>query len=75
MSVSNQQFDGDMDENWLYSVEVGDGGGTSLLLVTVRVQYQPGEDIPTSQFQLSRLMRDPQLFLDAAMSAEEAEEE
>ncbi|APZ91698.1 hypothetical protein [Fuerstiella marisgermanici] len=74
VAVSNQQFDGDADENWVYSVEVGDGGGTSLLLVTVRVQYSTGEDTPISQFQLSRLMRDPQLFLDAAMSAEDTEE-
>ncbi len=73
VSVSNQQFEG--EENWMYSVEVGDGGCTSLLQVTVHVQYDVGQEYPISQYQLSRLMRDPQLFLDAAMAAEEAEAE
>ncbi|MEQ9411380.1 MAG: hypothetical protein RIK87_26940 [Fuerstiella sp.] len=70
-AVSNQVFEG--EENWVYSIEVGDGGGTSLLLITVSVSHVIGEQLPNSGFQLTRLMRDPQLFLDAAMSAAEAE--
>jgi general secretion pathway protein I len=60
-------------EAWQYTTEVEDGGGTSLLKVTVLVEHVVNGTQANSYFQLSRLMRDPQLFLDAAMAAEEAE--
>ncbi len=62
----------DSDE-WQYTTEIEDGGGTSLLKLTVLVQHVVNEKQVNSYFLLSRLMRDPQLFLDAAMAAEEAE--
>lgn len=62
----------DSDE-WQYTLEIEDGGGTSLLKLTVLVQHVVNENQVNSYFQLSRLMRDPQLFLDAAMATEEAE--
>jgi general secretion pathway protein I len=72
-SESNQPFTD--SENWRYSVTVEEGPGDSLLLVSVRVEHVIAEQLPNSTFTLVRLMRDPQLFLDAAMAAEEAEAE
>ena len=70
---SNQPFED--SENWRYSVTVEEGPGDSLLLISVRVEHVIAEQLPNSTFMLVRLMRDPQLFLDAAMAAEEAETE
>ena len=70
-SESNQPFAD--SENWRYSVTVEEGPGESLLLISVRVEHVIAEQLPNSTFTLVRLMRDPQLFLDAAMAAEEAE--
>jgi hypothetical protein len=72
-SESNQPFTD--SENWRYSVTVEEGPGESLLLISVRVEHVIAEQLPNSAFLLVRLMRDPQLFLDAAMAAEEAEAE
>ena len=71
IAESAQQFEG--EENWIYDIEIGDGGGESLLQVVVRVRHMVGEQNPNGQFQLVRLMRDPQLFLDAALEAEASE--
>jgi type II secretion system protein I len=70
-SVSNERFPD--NENWQATVDIQDTGSDSLLKVTVTVQHVPGESNPNASFTLTRLMRDPQLFLDAAMSAEETE--
>ncbi|MCP4785439.1 MAG: hypothetical protein GY903_24735 [Fuerstiella sp.] len=72
-SESNQPFED--SENWRYTITVEEGPGESLLLVSVRVEHVIAEQLPNSTFLLVRLMRDPQLFLDAAMAAEEAEAE
>lgn len=70
---SNAPFEG--EENWTYSVNVEAGDGESLLLVSARVDHAVSERLPNSSFQLVRLMRDPQMFLDAAMSASTSEDD
>lgn len=61
----------DSDE-WRYTTTVEDADGESLLKVTVLVQHLAGEQV-NSYAMLTRMMRDPQLFLDAAMESEAAE--
>jgi len=62
------------DDQWVYSTTIEDGPGESLLKLTVLVEHKPNGQDASAYFQLSRLMRDPQLFLDAAMDAAAAEE-
>ena len=62
------------NDQWVYTTTIEDGGGESLLRLTVLVEHKPNGAFPTAYFQLSRLIRDPQLFLDAAMSAADAED-
>ncbi|MEZ6130909.1 MAG: hypothetical protein R3C59_19740 [Planctomycetaceae bacterium] len=61
-------------DQWVYTTTIEDGPGTSLLKLTVLVEHKPNGQDATTYFQLSRLMRDPQLFLDAAMDAAAAED-
>lgn len=61
----------DSDE-WRYTTTVEDADGESLLKVVVLVQHLAGEQV-NSYSMLTRMMRDPQLFLDAAMESEAAE--
>lgn len=67
---SNAPFE-DSDE-WRYTTSIEDADGESLLKVVVLVQHMAGERV-NSYAILTRLMRDPQLFLDAAMETEAAE--
>ena len=70
-SVSNQAFEEDEGVgNWVYSVEVGDSGSADLLLLTVQVDHVIADQQPNSSFALARLMRDPQLFIDASLSSD-----
>ena len=70
-SVSGQAFED--DDAWQMTIGVEDGGATSLLLLAVRVDHMANGDQPNSSFQLVRLLRDPQLFIDAAAAAADAE--
>ena len=60
-------------EEWVYTTTVEEGDGTSLLKVTVVVEHLANENA-NAVFQLVRLMRDPELFVEAAASAAAAEE-
>lgn len=60
-------FDDDETGKWQWNAEVTDGGATGLLEVTVLVEHKPGGEDANAAFTLVRLMRDPQLFLDAAL--------
>lgn len=70
-SASQANFDDDTLNEWVYSTTIDDGGGESLLLVTVLVEHMMLDESVNSYFQLTRLMRDPQLFLDAALAADD----
>lgn len=67
---SNQAFEDSTE--WQYSTTVEDAGGDGLLKINVLVKHLANGQT-NSYFQLSRFMRDPQLFLDAAMASEAAE--
>jgi general secretion pathway protein I len=62
-------FDDDEIGNWKWSAEVTSGSATGLLLVTVTVEHLPDGKNPNAAFTLTRYMRDPQLFIDAALSS------
>ena len=70
-SSQGNSFEDDEIGNWEWSAAVTDGGATGLLEVTVLVEHKPGGDDPNAAFRLVRLMRDPQLFLDAALQESE----
>ena len=67
-SSDQQKFPDDEIGNWQWSVEVGNGSATSLLMITVTVEHLPDGKNPNAAFTLTRYMRDPQLFIDAALS-------
>lgn len=58
---------------WTWSLESADTGTTGLLQITLTTKYSTGGDAPAAMFTLVRYMRDPQIFLDAAMAAETSE--
>lgn len=68
VSTDQQQFPDDEIGNWKWSVEIGSGSVTSLLKITVTVEHMPDGNNPNAAFTLTRYMRDPQLFIDAALS-------
>ena len=65
------RFEDDETGDWVWSAQVTDSGVTGLLEVTVLVEHSAGGEIPNAAFSLVRLMRDPQLFLDAALQESE----
>ena len=67
-STEEQKFPDDEIGNWQWSAEIGNGDATNLLKVTVTVEHLPDGKIPNAAFTLTRYMRDPQLFIDAALS-------
>ncbi|MFN9717098.1 MAG: prepilin-type N-terminal cleavage/methylation domain-containing protein [Planctomycetota bacterium] len=70
-SATGNRFDDDETGNWQWSANVSDAGTTSLLQVTVIVEHIPGGGAPNASFSLVRYMRDPQIFLDAALEGTE----
>lgn len=60
---------GDPDDVWLMTTTIEPADGESLLKVTVLVTHQVNGNQVNSSFLLSRLVRDPQLFIDAASSS------
>jgi general secretion pathway protein I len=73
-SVSNAQFEEDT-ANWVWSLEIEPGPNEVLLDLTVSVSHISQTGNSDSTFSLRRLVRDPQLFIDAAEAAAEAEAE
>ncbi|MCH7686058.1 MAG: hypothetical protein IH899_05150 [Planctomycetes bacterium] len=73
-SVSNIQFE-EETASWVWSLEIGPGPHEVLLDLTVSVTHISQDGNPDSTFSLHRLVRDPQLFVDAAEAAAEAEAE
>lgn len=78
-AVNDELFDDSQAEiadefsgQWTWSLESADTGTADLLQVTVTTKYfTGGGSIPAAMFSLVRYMRDPQIFLDAALAAEE----
>ena len=70
-SAQGNPFDDDETGNWEWTSEVTEAGTTGLLQVTILVEHRPGGEEPNAAFTLVRFMRDPQLFLDAALQESE----
>ena len=68
VSSEGGTFEDDETGDWKWDAEVTDSGIVSLLMVTVMVEHTISEDSANAAFTLSRYMRDPQLFIDAALS-------
>ncbi len=66
-SSQGNRFDDDEIGNWEWSAVVSETGTSGLLQVTVTVEHKPGGEDPNASFTLIRYMRDPQIFLDAAL--------
>lgn len=66
-SSQGNRFDDDEIGNWEWSAESVESGTAGLLQITVLVEHKPGSEEPNAAFTLIRYMRDPQLFLDAAL--------
>lgn len=70
MTAVSERFE-DNDE-WQLTTTIEDADGTSLLKIVVLVEHMAGDEA-NAYFQLTRYMRDPQLFLDAALESEASE--
>ena len=68
VSSQGNVFEDDEEGQWKWTADVGDSGTTGLLLVTIRVEHSTGTESPNVDFALARYLRDPQLFIDAALS-------
>lgn len=64
-------FEDDETGNWKWNAQVTSAGGNGLLQITVIVEHRPDDGEPNAAFSLVRYMRDPQLFLDAAVEGGE----
>lgn len=60
------------DPSWTWSLEIGAGPHVDLLELNVTVSHTGVSDLATVSYSMSRYIRDPQLFIDAALAAEEA---
>ena len=63
-SVSRSAFED--DSNWLWTVNVVSGALTDTLQVEVVVEHQRGDGQINAAFRAVRLMRDPQVFVEAS---------
>ncbi|MFV0444465.1 MAG: prepilin-type N-terminal cleavage/methylation domain-containing protein [Planctomycetaceae bacterium] len=61
----------DDDPNWQWGLTVSEGPHVDLVRLDVTAYYQPPGESPTGTVTLSRLTRSPDLFLEAALAAEE----
>lgn len=59
----------DNDQSWSLTTVVEPADGESLLKITVLVKHTVNGSEVNSSFRMTRLMRDPQLFIDAASSS------
>ena len=67
-SVDSNSFED--DATWKWSLAVAEGPHVDLLRLEVTAFRQEGEEPPRGTVTLTRLIRNPDLFLDAALSAE-----
>jgi hypothetical protein len=66
-STSNSPFED--DPSWSWSLAVASGPLVDTLQITVTVAHEDGRGITNGQVSLSRLIRDPQIYDDAAATA------
>lgn len=74
-SISDEAFpDSEGSGVWQWSLESNNADTSGLLQVTVRVRYVLQSDDEVTSFELQRYLRDPQIFIDAALTASEDSE-
>ncbi len=74
-SISDEAFpDSEGSGVWQWSLESSTADTSGLLQVTVRVRYVLQEDDEVTSFELQRYLRDPQIFIDAALTSSEDSE-
>jgi len=66
---SETPFEDEEGENWSYSSTIEDGPGEGLLMLTVTVEHVVNETTANSSFELTRYVRDPEMYLDAALNS------
>lgn len=60
------------DPSWTWSLEIGSGPHLDLLELNVTVSHAGESDLAAASYSMSRYVRDPQIYADAALAAEEA---
>lgn len=70
-SSSENPFTDDETGNWTWTSDVNSEPGNGLLEVRVVVEHRPGGGEPNAAFSLVRYVRDPQLFVDAMLEADQ----
>jgi Tfp pilus assembly protein PilV len=68
--VTEQPFDD--DENWTWSLATATGPHADLLNITVSATYDSGSERSLASYSISRLLRDPLVFEEAAAAEAEA---
>jgi general secretion pathway protein I len=68
VTSGDQPFSDSEDGSWTWRMDVVDSGIPGLLQVNVTVERKIGST-PLASFTLLRYMRDPQLFIDAALAS------
>ncbi|MBI1315006.1 hypothetical protein GC176_27255 [bacterium] len=68
--VTDQPFED--DDKWTWSLASVEGPHPDLLNVTVSVRFDGGNQRASTGFSISRLMRDPAVFEEAAVAAADA---
>ena len=68
--VAEQPFDD--DENWTWSLATATGPHADLLNITVSTNYDGGGEKSLASYSISRLLRDPLVFEEAAAAEAEA---
>lgn len=73
VSASSQSFDDDVevDPEFTWTLDIEPGSDGDLLTVTVLTEHTNAQDNVDMNFSITRLMRDPQIWIDAAAEAEE----
>lgn len=67
--IEGQPFED--DENWSWSLTSATGPHADLLLVTITVKYFKQNDLASTSYSISRLIRDPLVFQQATESTAE----
>lgn len=75
VSSADGIFPDDETGNWKWAADVATGNATGLLMVTVTVEHLPDGKNPNAAFTLTRYLRDPQMFIDAALSVDSGDSE
>jgi hypothetical protein len=68
-SVASQQMEDDPD--WVWSLDVQTGPHPDLLQLIVTVEFVAEGSLADSSFSLSRLVRDPEIFLEEDLVEDE----